>query len=205
MSPRLLFAAAATLGIALAPAPLRAQTAPAPAAPVRRSSHHKLRFALGVVSSILAHETGHVVAAYAVGGHPTFGFSKLRPTIYSGLDASLEPRKQFIFSSAGLAVQATVDEALLDVPHRTAGSFERGVLAGGIATALFYITLGRNASVSDVSFMARTSSLSKDQVSLIVGGIAVMHAVRIHFADRYAHFFADPSMDGRFRVGVRLD
>ena len=30
-------------------------------------------------------------------------------------------------------------------------AFERGVLAGGIATALFYVTIGRTASVSDVT------------------------------------------------------
>jgi hypothetical protein len=168
------------------------------------SSHHLLRFVGGAVTSILAHEAGHVVAAYAVGGHPSFGFNKGRPTIYSGIDATLEPRKQFIFSSAGLTVQSLLDEGILDIPHHKGGSFERGLLAGGIGTALFYITIGRNASVSDVNFMARTSSLSKTQVSLIWGGIAVMHMVRIHLDHNYAHFFAAPDGDGRLRVGVNI-
>ena len=165
----------------------------------------RTHFALGFVSSILAHEAGHVVAALAVGGHPSFGFNKLRPTIYSGIDASLHPTKQFIFSSAGLTVQSLLDETILDVPHRGGSAFERGLLAGGIGTALFYITLGRNGAVSDVAFMAQSSKLSKDQVSLIFGGIALLHAVRIHGKARYAHFFTAPDDRGGMKVGMRID
>ena len=165
----------------------------------------RMHLALGFVTSILAHETGHIIAALAVGGHPSFGFNKLRPTIYSGIDASLHPTKQFIFSSAGLTVQSLLDEAILDAPHRGGSAFERGLLAGGIGTSLFYITLGRNGAVSDVAYMARTSKLSKDQVSLIYGGIAVLHAVRIHFKPKYAHFFTAPSDLGGVKVGMRID
>jgi hypothetical protein len=176
-------------------------TSPAP------RKHYRLKFVLGFATSILAHEGGHVVAAYAVGGHPSFGFNKWRPTIYSGIDARIDPHKQFIFSSAGLTVQTLLDETLLDVPHARgsiAGPFERGLLAGGIGTVLFYITLGRTGSVSDVTFMANTSSLTKTQVSLIYGGIAALHVVRIHFKHRYAHFFSVPDGDGRLRFGVNL-
>ncbi|MEP7086334.1 MAG: hypothetical protein ABI884_03275 [Gemmatimonadota bacterium] len=169
--------------------------------------HYKLRFALGFVASIFAHESGHVLASYAVGGHPSFGFNRWRPTVYSGIDSRIEPHKQFIFSSAGLNVQTVLDEALLDWPHARgsiAGPFERGLLAGGIGTVLFYISIGRSASVSDVSFMARTSSLSKTQISLIYGGMAALHVVRIHFKDRYAHFFTVPDGSGHLRVGMSL-
>ena len=162
-------------------------------------------FALGFVSSILAHETGHIIASYAVGGHPSFGFDRGRPTIYSGLDATLEPHKQFIFSAAGLTVQMLLDEAFLDIPHARSGGFERGILTGGIATVVFYTTLGRNDRVSDINFMSETSSLSKDQVSLIFGSIALLHAVRIHFKGRYAHFFSAPAPEGGMRVGLALD
>jgi hypothetical protein len=184
-----------------------ADTAAKVAAPTPQR-HYKLRFALGFISSILAHESGHIVASYAVGGHPSFGFNKWRPTIYSGIDAQLDPHKQFIFSSAGLTVQTLLDETLLDVPHAkgsVAGPFERGLLAGGLGTVLFYITLGRNGSVSDVSFMSRTSSLSKNQISLIFGGIGLLQAVRVHYKDRYAHFFAVPDYTGRFRIGMSLE
>jgi hypothetical protein len=206
---------AVAAGIALAfslparPLPAQANVAdsvPAPPAPMT-PAHYRVRFALGFVSSILAHEAGHVVAAYAVGGRPSLGFNHWRPTIYSGIDSRLEPHKQFIFSSAGLTVQTLLDEALLDVPHprgTIAGPFERGLLTGGIATVLFYITLGRSATVSDVTFMANTSSLTKSQVSLIYGGIAALHVVRIHFKDRYAHFFSAPDASGRLRIGVTL-
>jgi len=169
--------------------------------------HYKLRFAVGFVTSILAHESGHIIAAYAVGGHPLFGFNRWRPTIYSGIDATIDPHKQFIFSSAGLTVQTLLDETLLDVPHArgsVAGPFERGLLAGGIGTVLFYITLGRTGSVSDVTFMANTSSLSKTQISLIYGGMTALHAVRVHFKDRYAHFFTVPDANGHLRVGMSL-
>ena len=169
--------------------------------------HYKLRFAAAFVTSIVAHESGHIIASYAVGGHPSFGFNHWRPTIYSGIDSRIDPHKQFIFSSAGLTVQTLLDEALVDIPHARgsiAGPFERGLLAGAIGTVLFYITLGRSGTVSDVTFMANTSSLSKTQISLIYGGMAALHVVRIHFKDRYAHFFTVPDGSGHLRVGMSL-
>jgi hypothetical protein len=171
--------------------------------PARYWSH----FAAGFAASLLAHETAHVVTALAVGGQPSFGFDKGRPTVYSGIDSQTHPRQQFLFSSMGLNVQAALDEAILDVPHRRGAPFERGVLAGGIATALFYVTIGRTASVSDVDFMARTSSLSKTDLTLIYGGVAVLHAVRIHRDHRYANFFVRPARapEGGLRVGVNLE
>lgn len=174
----------------------------------RRSRHHYWRrMAAGFATSILTHEGAHVVTAVAVGGHPTFGLSKGRPTVYSGLDAATQRRQQFLFSSMGLNVQALLDEGILDVPHDGGGAFERGVLAGGIATALFYVTIGRTASVSDVDFMARTSSLSKGDITLIYGGVALMHAVRVHYDDRYANFFLRPAPAGEpgLRVCVRVE
>src|SRR3954453_18745599 len=142
-----------------------------------RPRHYWKKFAAGFASSILAHEGAHIVTSYAVGGHPTIGINKGRPTVYSGISARLDPHKQFLFSSMGLNLQAAMDEGILDVPHRRGAPFERGVLAGGIATALFYVTIGRTASVSDVDFMARTSSLSMTDITIIYGGIAALHAL----------------------------
>ena len=171
-----------------------------------RHPHYWRDFAAGFAASLLLHESAHVATAIAVGGHPSLGFDKGRPTVYSGLDAIEEPQKQFLFSSMGLNVQAALDEAILDVPHRRGAPFERGVLASGIATALFYVTLGRTASVSDMDFMARTSSLSKMQLSLIYGGVAVMHAVRVSRDDRYANFFMRPDVaHERTLIGVRIE
>jgi hypothetical protein len=175
-------------------------------APAASRHHYWRRMAAGFATSLLAHEAAHVVTAVAVGGRPTIGLSKGRPTVYSGLDAVTQKRQQFLFSSMGLNVQALLDEAILDVPHEGGGPFERGVLAGGIATALFYVTIGRTASVSDVDFMARTSSLSKGDITLIYGGVALMHAVRIHYDGRYANFFVRPAPVGQsgLRVGVHV-
>ena len=172
-----------------------------------RPPHYWRRMAAGFATSILAHEAAHLVTAFAVGGRPTIGLSKGRPTVYSGLDATKQEREQFLFSSMGLNVQALIDEAILDVPHRRGGAFERGVLAGGISTALFYVTVGRTASVSDVDFMARTSSLSKGEITLIYGGVALMHAVRIHYDGHYANFFLRPAPAGEegLRIGVHLE
>ena len=107
----------------------------------------------------------------------------------------------------GLNVQAALDEAVLDVPHRRGTPFERGVLAGGIATALFYVTLGRTASVSDVDLMARTSSLTKTEISLIYGGVALLHVVRIRHDGHYANFFARPAGAGQrgMQLGLSVD
>ena len=176
-------------------------------APASSRHHYWRRMAAGFATSLLAHEGAHVVTAVAVGGRPTFGFDKGRPTVYSGLDATKQKRQQFLFSSMGLNLQALLDEAVLDVPHAGGGAFERGILAGGIATALFYVTLGRTASVSDVDFMARTSSLSKGDITIIYGGVALMHGLRIHHDKRYANFFVRPSPAGTpgLRVGVNVE
>jgi hypothetical protein len=170
-------------------------------------SHYWRGVAAGFATSLLAHEAAHVGTSLVLGAHPSFGFDKGRPTVYSGIDPVAEPRKQFLFSSMGLDVQAVLDEAILDLPHRRGSPFERGVLAGGIATALFYVTLGRTASVSDIDFMARTSSLSKADLTMIYGGIALLHAVRIHRDGHYAHFFVrpDPHADAGVRLGVRIE
>jgi hypothetical protein len=92
------------------------------------------------------------------------------------------------------------------VPHAKGAPFERGVLLGGIATTLFYVTIGRTASVSDVDFMARTSSLSKTDITVIYGGVAMLHMLRIHHDARYANFFVHPAPVGErgLRVGVNV-
>jgi hypothetical protein len=203
--------APATLA-AQSPADTAASTAPESPAQTdttpraARPAHYWRSVAAGFAASLLLHESAHVVTAIAVGGRPTFGVSKGRPTVYSGLDAELDPRKQFLFSSMGLNVQAVLDEGILDVPHHRGAPFERGVLLGGIATTLFYVTLGRTASVSDVDFMARTSSLSKTDITVIYGGVAMLHMLRIHRDARYAHFFVRPAPvgDRGLRVGVNV-
>jgi hypothetical protein len=44
--------------------------------------------------------------------------------------------------------------------------------------------------------MARTSSLSKTQLSLIFGGLSAIHTIRIARNPAYAHFFVRPARDG---------
>jgi hypothetical protein len=173
---------------------------------VRRPAHYWRSVAAGFAVSLLAHESAHVLTAIAVGGRPTIGISKGRPTVYSGLSADSTPGKQFLFSSMGLNVQTLLDEGVLDVPHARGAPFERGILLGGIATTLFYVTIGRTASVSDVDFMARTSSLSKTDITVIYGGVAMLHVLRMHRDSRYAHFFVRPSPAGErgLRVGVNV-
>jgi hypothetical protein len=159
------------------------------------------RFALGFASSILAHESAHVISSLVMGFHPYYALDHGRPTVFSGIDSNKYPHQQFIFSAAGLTTQAMINELILDIPHAGGGPLERGLLAGGIATTLFYITLGRNGSVSDISVMARTSSLSKTQLSLLFGGFSAIQAFRISRNPLYDHFFIRPSEDG-VRVGL---
>ncbi len=131
-----------------------------------------------------------------------FAFDHGRPTVFSGIDSDKYPHKQFLFSAAGLTTQALIDEAILDIPHSRGGAIERGILAGGIGTTLFYVTIGRNASVSDISVMARTSSLSKTQLSLIFGGFNAIQALRIVRDPGYEHFFVRPTGNG-LGIGVQ--
>ena len=183
-----------------APAAARDSTAP------RHPRHYWRDFSAGFATSLLAHESAHVITSLALGAHPTFGFDKGRPTVFSGIDATREPHKQFLFSSMGLNVQAALDETILDAPHTGGTAFERGVLASGIATALFYITVGRSASVSDVEYMARTSSLSKTNIAVIYGGVAALHTLRIRRDGRSADFFVRPGGVGEsgMQVGVTV-
>jgi hypothetical protein len=162
------------------------------------------RFGEGAITSILLHEAAHVATALALGARPSFGFDELRPTIYSGIDSHVDPHKQFLFSASGLTIQTLIDEGILDIPHTRGSAFERGVLGGGIGTTLFYLTIGRWGSVSDVDFMARTHALTKTQITLIFGGIALEHSIRISRDPSYANFFARPSADGRVRLGVEM-
>jgi hypothetical protein len=161
---------------------LRAQSADSSALP----PNYWRRFSYGFAASILFHEAGHIVTAVAVGGHPSFGFDKLRPTIFSGIDSHIEPHKQFLFSAAGLTVQSLIDEGILDIPHSRGGA------------------IGRRGSVSDVDFMARTHALSATQITLIFGSIAALHTIRISRDPHYANFFARPRADGKIDVGLEL-
>ena len=159
---------------------------------------------LGVSTSILLHEAGHLLTSVAVGGHPSFGFDTGRPTIYSGLNSHIEPHKQFLFSISGLAVQNVLDEAILDIPHQRGAAFERGILGGGLGTTIFYLTIGRQGTVSDIDFIARTHGMSKTQATLLFGGITTVHIVRMWGDPHYANFFARPRPDGRMDFGVNL-
>lgn len=186
--------------MAAAPATLAAQQADS----VRLAPNYWPKLAAGAVSSILLHESGHVAAALIIGNSPTFGFDKFRPTIYSGINSRLEPHKQFLFSAAGLTVQSLIDEGILDIPHNRGGAFERGMLAGGIGTTVFYLTIGRQGSVSDIEFMARMHGMTRAQSTLLFGGIAALHTIRISRDKHYAHFFLRPRVDGRTDVGIDI-
>ncbi len=168
------------------------------------SPNYWRRFSYGVTTSILLHEVAHIVTAFAVGGHPTFGFDKLRPTVYSGVNTGIEPHKQFLFSASGLVVQSLLDEGILDIPHTRGSAFERGMFGGGIGTTLFYLTIGRSGSVSDVDFMARTHALTVTQITLIFGSVAALHTVRISRDPHYANFFARPRAEGGLDLGLTL-
>jgi hypothetical protein len=171
---------------------------------VSLSPNYWRRFSYGVTTSILLHEAAHIATAFAVGGHPTFGFDKLRPTVYSGVNTGIDPHKQFLFSLSGLAIQSILDEGLLDIPHTRGSAFERGILGGGIGTTVFYLTIGRTGSVSDVDFMARTRALTATQITLIFGSVAALHTIRISRDPRYTNFFARPRADGGLDLGLNL-
>jgi hypothetical protein len=189
--------------LAASPKPVTAQSEPLAAArefyasrQAADSGDYWRRFAFGFAGSVLAHESAHIVSSLLMGFHPYYALDHGRPTVFSGIDSNKYPHQQFIFSASGLTTQAMINELILDIPHVGGGPMERGFLAGGIGTTLFYITLGRNGSVSDVSVMARTSSLSKTQLSLIFGGFSALQAWRISRFPRYNHFFARPTGDG---------
>jgi hypothetical protein len=170
---------------------------------VALSSHYWEKLALGAMTSILLHESAHIAVALAV-GHPHFGFDKLRPTVYSGIDSRLEPHKQYLFSVAGLAMQSVIDEAVLDIPHHRGSAFERGLLGGGIGTTVFYLTIGRRGSVSDIEYIARMHGMTRTQSTLVFGGVAALHTIRVARNPRYANFFARPRVNGGVDVGVNF-
>jgi hypothetical protein len=165
--------------------------------------HYWRTMIVGAGTSILLHEAGHIGVALATGHNPTFGFDKLRPTVYSGINSHSKPHEQFLFSAAGLTVQSLLDEAILDVPHAHGSAFERGLIGGGIGTTLFYLTIGRTGSVSDVDFMARTHAMTKTQITVLFGAIAAMHSWRVSRDPHYARFFTRAAGGGA-QVGVEF-
>lgn len=191
---------AATLSL---PNEMRGQRPSPSSATSSQPSGYWTKLAAGFGISLFSHESAHVLSALAMGFHPYFGFDNGRPTVYSGIDSERYPHKQFIFSASGLTTQALIDELILDIPHSRGGAIERGILVGGIGTTLFYITIGRNGSVSDVSFMSRMSHMSKTQISLIFGGVNAVHALRISRDPAYDHFFVGPSENG-MRFGLKF-
>lgn len=162
-------------------------------------------FGAGFLTSLLAHEAAHLASAFFLGGQPSVGFDRGRPVVYSGIDPQVHPGDQFIFSASGMAVQLAVNEVILGSRHapEPAGAFERGVLAGGIGTVLFYFTVGRNSPVSDVDHMARASGVSKWWLTAIYGGVAASDVARVAVRSRYApHLFALPGPRGELVVGM---
>jgi hypothetical protein len=188
------------VGLAARPAVVRAQARDS----VVLSANYWQKLTLGAVTSILLHESAHIAVAFAVGPGPYFGFDKLRPTVYSGIDSHLEPHKQYLFSVAGLTMQSVIDEAILDIPHHRGGAFERGLLAGGIGTTLFYLTIGRRGSVSDIEYIARMHGMTRAQSTLVFGSVAALHTVRIARDPHYANFFARPRVGGGMDVGINI-
>ena len=144
------------------------------------------------------------MTSIALGAHPTFGFNEGRPTIYSGIIGDVDHHDQFLFSAAGLTVQTVLDEAILDIPHSRGSAFERGILAGGIGTTIFYLTIGRTGSVSDIELMAAMHGMTKTQSTLLFGGISALQIVRIHRDGHYANFFARPDRAGRYDLGFEI-
>jgi hypothetical protein len=195
------FAAVVAANVA-APTAAHAQRPDSAAAPA--SANYWQKVTLGAATSNLLHEGAHIAVAFAVGSGPEFGFDKLRPTVYSGIDSHVEPHKQYLFSVAGLVMQSVIDEAILDIPHHRGGAFERGLLAGGIGTTLFYLTIGRRGSVSDIEYIARTHGMTRAQSTLVFGGIAALHTVRIARDSHYANFFSRPRADGGLDVGINI-
>jgi hypothetical protein len=188
------------VGLAARPAVVRAQARDS----VVLSANYWQKLTLGAMTSILLHESAHIAVAFAIGPGPYFGFDKLRPTVYSGIDSHLEPHKQYLFSVAGLTMQSVIDEAILDIPHHRGGAFERGLLAGGIGTTLFYLTIGRRGSVSDIEYIARMHGMTRAQSTLVFGSVAAMHTIRIARDPHYANFFARPRVGGGMDVGINI-
>ena len=188
------------VGLAARPAVVRAQARDS----VVLSANYWQKLTLGAVTSILLHESAHIAVAFAIGAGPHFGFDKLRPTVYSGIDSHQEPHKQYLFSVAGLTMQSVIDEAILDIPHHRGSAFERGLLAGGIGTTLFYLTIGRRGSVSDIEYIARMHGMTRAQSTLVFGSVAALHTIRIARDPHYANFFARPRVNGGMDVGFNI-
>jgi hypothetical protein len=201
LSRAIFFVSLACPAAVVAQSPARTQADSAEIAP---SPNYWPKLVLGAVTSILAHEAGHVGTSIALGKHPSFGFDEYRPTVYSGINSHVQPRDQFYFSAAGLTVQSIIDEAILDIPHARGSAFERGVLGGGIGTTLFYLTIGRWGTVSDVDFMARTHVWNKTEVTAVFGAIAASHVIRMSRDKHYANFFVRPRPGARMDVGMEF-
>ena len=130
-----------------------------------------------------------------------------RPVIRSGIDPNADPAGPFAFSAAGMGTQLPINEVVFLLPHRAprASAFEYGLMAGGIGTVAFYLSVGRSSEVGDVQQMVQHSGLSTWGVTAIFGGVALAEIVRLALSKRYLNFFATPTPQNELAFGVSSD
>src|SRR5512146_77468 len=137
------------------------------------------RFAMGFVSGIAAHETGHLVVAKTKGyrvGHEGLSIT------YPGTNFTRAGQLQL--ASAGFQTQWVLSEFVLrdESGHehtRPPSDFGAGVVCSYIGVSAAYLTFLKNQYNGDVYGMSRASGYSHDRIALMMAIPAALDAWRL--------------------------
>jgi hypothetical protein len=137
------------------------------------------RFALGFVSGIAAHETGHFAVATSKGYRVSHdGLSITYP------GAKFTPASQLQLASAGFQTQWVLSELVLRDQHghehiKPPSDFGAGVVCSYLGVSFAYLTFLKNQNQGDVYGMSYATGLSHDRIALLMAIPAVLDTWRL--------------------------
>lgn len=137
------------------------------------------RFALGLVTGVVAHEAGHYVVATSKGYKVSHsGLSVTYP------DAVFKGSDQLKIASAGFQTQWLVTElALRDGGGKELkeppGAFGAGVVCAHLGITLAYLTVLKNNRLGDIVGMSQSTGYTKTQLSLAMAIPGALDAWRL--------------------------
>lgn len=136
------------------------------------------KFALGLVSGIVAHEGGHYVVATSLGYNVSHdGFS----VVYPG--AAFTRSDHLRVASAGFQTQWLLSEVVLrDREQRMKehpGNFGAGIVCAHLGITLAYLTVLNNNGLGDIAGMADATGRTHNQLALALAIPGALDAWRL--------------------------
>lgn len=137
------------------------------------------KFALGVVSGIVAHEAGHYVVATSKGYKVSHDGLSI---VYPGAKFTASDHLQV--ASAGFQTQWLFTELILRDSNgkemrEPPGNFGAGMVCAHLATTLAYLTVLKDHKQGDIAGMAQATGRSNNQIALALAIPGVLDTWRL--------------------------